>query len=117
MIAIDTNVLLRHLFKPLAGNNPKWQLDIAEALIGNAEKVFISSIVIAETGWVLESVFGCGCQEIYSVIHVLANNTLFQFEDGAVLNQALLDSVEYNRVELSDYLIARKHTMLGRQLF
>ena len=56
MIAIDTNVLLRFLFKPVDNKNPKWQVDVAEALINKADKVFISSIVIAETEWVLESV-------------------------------------------------------------
>jgi len=63
MIAIDTNVLLRFLFKPVDSNNPKWQVDTAEALINKAGKVFISSIVIAETEWVLESVFECNRQE------------------------------------------------------
>ena len=52
--AIDTNVLLRFLFKPVDSNNPKWQVDTAEASINKAGKVFISSIVIAETEWVLE---------------------------------------------------------------
>jgi predicted nucleic-acid-binding protein len=48
MIAVDTNVLLRFLFKPVDGNNPKWQVDISEALINQSDKVFIASIVIAE---------------------------------------------------------------------
>jgi len=108
MIAIDTNVLLRFLFKPVDGKNPKWQVDAAEVLINSANKVFISAIVIAETEWVLESVFDCTRQEIYSVIHELASNSKFQFEDWSALNSALLDYIEYNAVELSDCLIARR---------
>lgn len=61
----------------------------------------------AETEWILESVFECHRQEIYSVIHELANNTMFQFEDWSALNNALLDYSEYHAVDLSDCLIAR----------
>ncbi len=107
MIAIDTNVLLRFLFKPIDSNNPKWQVDVAEALINRADKVFISSIVIAETEWVLESVFECSRQEIYAVLHELVSNSKFQFEDWSALNNALLDYIEYHAVDLSDCLIAR----------
>ncbi len=107
MIAIDTNVLLRYLFKPIDNNNPKWQVDVAEALVNQADKVFISAIVIAETEWVLESVFECTRHEIYTVIHELANNSKFQFEDWSALNNAMLDYIEYHAVDLSDCLIAR----------
>jgi predicted nucleic-acid-binding protein len=107
MIAIDTNVLLRFLFKPVDPKNPQWQVDRAEAVINEADKVFVSSIVIAEMEWVLESVFQCGRKEVYTVLHELACNTKFQFKDWAVLNSALLDYLEFPSVDLSDCLIAR----------
>jgi predicted nucleic-acid-binding protein len=107
MIAIDTNVLLRFLFKPIDSKNPQWQVDIAETTINQADKVYISSIVIAETEWVLDSVFECSRKEIHAVLHGLASNTKFQFEDWAALNSALIDYLEFNSVELSDCLIAR----------
>ena len=107
MIAIDTNILLRFLFKPLDSKNPQWQVDAAEVLINSADKVFISAIVIAETEWVLESVFACNRLEIYTVLHELVNNTKFQFDDWSTLNNALLDYIEYSAVDLSDCLIAR----------
>lgn len=107
MVAIDTNILLRYLFKLIDNNNPKWQVEVAEALIDQADKVFISAIVIAETEWVLESVFECNRQEIYTVIHELASNSKFQFEDWSALNNALLDYIENHAVDLSDCLIAR----------
>ena len=113
MIAIDTNVLLRFLFKPVDNKNPKWQVDAAETLINKADKVFISEVVIAETEWVLETVFGCNRQEIYAVIHELASNSKFQFDDWSALNNALLDYIEYNAVELSDCLIARHAQNIG----
>lgn len=111
MIAIDTNVLLRFLFKPLDKNNPQWQVEKAEEIINSADKVFISLIVIAEAEWVLES------RKIYSVIHELANHTKFEFEDWAALNNALLDYAEYNNVELSDCIIASEQKMPEPQHF
>jgi len=107
MIAIDTNVLLRFLFKPVDIKNPQWQVDRAEAVINTANKVFVSSIVIAEIEWVLASVFQCSRQEIYTVIHELACNAKFQFEDWAALNCALMDYLNFTAADLSDCLIAR----------
>lgn len=108
MISVDTNVLLRFLFKPIDKNNPQWQVQRAEEVINNADKVFISAIVIAEVEWVLDSVFRCSRSEIYTVIHELANNTMFCFDDWLALNNALLDYAEHNQIEFSDCLIARQ---------
>ena len=94
-------------------SNPKWQVKAAEEIINKTDKVYISSIVIAETEWVLESVFGYARREIYSIIHELANNTKFFVEDWSALNSALLDYVEFSHVELSDCLIARQAKKAG----
>lgn len=108
MIAIDSNVLLRYLLKPIDKNNPQWQVDCAEQVINTADKVFIGDIVLAEVEWVLDSVFACERQDIYDLFHALANNSKFQFEDWAALNSALVDFQQLNKVELSDCLIARR---------
>lgn len=75
---------------------------------GMADKIFISAIVLAETEWVLESVFECTRHETNTVLHELASNSKFQFEDWTALNNALLDYVEYHAVDLSDCLIVRR---------
>ena len=113
MIAIDTNVLLRFLLKPIDKRNPQWQVRAAENVIKSADSVFISDIVIAETEWVLESVFECSREEIFSLLHDLANNIKFQCEDWQALNCALLDYTEHKNVELSDCLIARRAHIKG----
>lgn len=113
MIAVDTNVLLRFLLNPIDGNNPKWQVDVAEATINQAEMVFIANIVLAETEWVLESVFSCTREQIHALIHALANHTKFRFEDWAALNDALLDYLEFSQVDFSDCLIARSAQNAG----
>jgi predicted nucleic-acid-binding protein len=46
MIAVDTNVLLRFLFQPIDIQNPQWQVTRAEAIINQADKVFVTAIVI-----------------------------------------------------------------------
>ena len=46
MIAVDTNVILRFLLQPVDTNNPKWQVDRAEEIINQADKVFIADIVL-----------------------------------------------------------------------
>lgn len=115
MIAVDTNVLLRFLFKPIDKNNPKWQVEIAEEVIKKADRVFISDIVIAETEWVLDSVFECRREEIYVLLEDLANNSKFCYEDWHALNSALLDYAEYKSVELSDCLIARRAKNRGAE--
>ena len=108
LIAIDTNVLLRYLLELVDQNNPKWQIQKAQNIINQAHKVFLSDIVIAESEWVLESVFNCNRKEIHRLVHTVANNSKFQFEDWKALNTALLDYKEYNKVDLSDCLIARR---------
>lgn len=115
MIAVDTNVLLRFLLKPIDKANPKWQVEVAEEIINNAESVFVSDIVIAETEWVLESVCECSREQIYTLLHDLANNTKFRYEAWQALNCALLDYTEHKNVELSACLIARRARLKGAE--
>lgn len=117
MIAVDTNVILRFLLQPVDTNNPKWQVDRAEEIINQADKVFIADIVIVEMEWILEGVFACSRKEIYSLFRALANNSKFCFNDWAAFNCALLDYVEHDKVELSDFLILRQAKSSGATAF
>lgn len=113
MIAVDTNVILRFLLKPTDSNNPKWQIEQAESIINQADKVFISDIVLVEMEWILEGVFACSRKEICTLLRTLVNNTQFCFTDWATINCALLDYSEHSKVELSDFLIARQAKSIG----
>lgn len=117
MIAVDTNVLLRFLLQPVDTNNPKWQVDRAEEIINQADQVFIADIVIVEMEWILEGVFACSRKEIYSLFRALANNSKFFFNDWAAFNCALLDYIEHDKVELSDFLILRQAKSSGATKF
>lgn len=113
MIAVDTNVLLRYLIEPIDANNPSWQASKARKIINSAESVFICDIVIAETEWVLESVFKFTKNEIAELIGDILSNSKFMYENWSVLQCALLDYKENNKVELSDYVIARRANYNG----
>ena len=107
MIAVDTNILLRYLLEPIDTHNPNPQNIAARRLIDQADKVYISNIVVAELEWVLESVFGLGRTDIARLVQTLASNFRFMFDDWTALQRALLDYREHSRVDLSDCLIAR----------
>lgn len=117
MIAADTNVILRFLLKSVDSHNPRWQVEQAERVINQADKVFISDIVIVEMEWILEGVFACNRKEIGTLLRTLANNTKFCFQNWAVLNCALLDYSEHSKVELSDCLIVRQAKSNGAMPF
>ncbi|MGD0961369.1 MAG: hypothetical protein ABSB19_16290 [Methylomonas sp.] len=81
------------------------------ALNSVADNILICCI--AEMEWVLESVFECSRKEIHTVIHELACNAKFQFEDWSILNCALVDYLEFSSVDCSDCLIARSAQKAG----
>lgn len=108
MIAVDTNVLLRYLLEPLDRDNPGWQTQKAIDTIHSAECVFLSDIVLAETEWVMETVFSITKRDIYNILYDLACHVRFQFEDWDALHCALMDYKEFSKVDFSDCLIARR---------
>ena len=115
MIAVDTNVLLRYLLAPVDARNPPWQARVAAETINSADSVYLSDIVLAETEWVLETVFELTKAEIHSVLKQLASNTRFIFEDWSALQSALMDYSENPKVDFSDCLIARRAISKGTQ--
>lgn len=113
MIAVDTNVLLRYLLEPLDQRNPQWQVLAARQVIEKQEKVFVSSIVLAELEWVLDLVFKLTRVDIANIYKSLAGNTRFCFEDWNALQAALIDYQENKNLDLSDCLIARSASNHG----
>lgn len=115
MIAIDTNVLLRYLLAPTDRKNPQWQTEQATQLIQSAKHVYLSDIVLAETEWVLETVFELKRSEIHQLLHLLACNKQFLFDDWPALQCALMDYRETRKVDFSDCLIARRSASQGAE--
>ena len=113
MISVDTNVLLRYLLAPTDAKNPQWQTKRAIQLIRSSQQVYITDIVLAETEWVLETVFELNRSEIHQLLHSLACNKQFLFDDWPALQCALMDYRESKRTDFSDCLIARRSASQG----
>lgn len=86
MIAIDTNVLVRLLVNDpneIAQNQFARQLLIAQG------EAWVSSIVLIETVWVLQSRYKLAKEEIIAVIEKLISHPRIQLENAARVQEAL----------------------------
>ena len=111
MHAVDTNVLVR-----LIARDDARQATAADAFI--ARGAWISHVVLVETMWVLESVFGLGRAQIALTVEMLLDHRDLVVQDADVVAAALADYRKRSRVSFSDCMvleIARKagHTPLG----
>lgn len=113
MIAVDTNVLLHYLLQPIDDSNPPWQTQKAVQVIHSAENIFLSDVVLAETEWVMETVFSMSRTDIHNTLYELACHSRFLFEDWEALHCALMDYKTYPTVDFSDCLIARRANNVG----
>lgn len=82
MRAVDTNVLVRLISR----DDPK-QLATAEAYISNG--AWVSTLVLAETSWVLSSVYGLGDDQIATVVEMLLAHEQLSLQDAEVVSAAL----------------------------
>ena len=112
MIAVDTNVLVRHLV-----GDDLAQARTAAALFAEAEErgesVFISTVVLVETAWVLTSVLHLQKPELTALLQRLVSETgsaggvgrlVVEHEDA--VREAIQDFT-IGRAGFADYLIGR----------
>ena len=81
MRAIDTNILVRLIVR----DDPV-QVEKAEAFV--APGVWVSQLVLAETVWVLESVYGLGRMQIATVVRMLLEHDRLTLQDEDVIRGA-----------------------------
>ena len=111
MRAIDTNVLVRLLVRDDAR-----QVKLAEAFVdGNA---WISQLVLAETMWVLESVYDRTPVQLAAALEILLEHKTLTLQEADTVAAALQNFKRKPALGFSDCLvleIARKagHTPLG----
>ena len=111
MRAVDTNVLVRLLVRDDAR-----QVKLAEVFIdGNA---WISQLVLAETMWVLESVYDRTPLQPAAALEILLEHETLTLQDADTVSAALQNFKRKPALGFSDCLvleIARKagHTPLG----
>lgn len=111
MHAVDTNVLVR-----LITRDDEEQVESAEQF--TAKGAWVSHLVLAETSWVLESVYDRSREEIASAVEMLLNHEHLTIQDQDVVTAAVEKFRRHKRVTFSDVLvleIARKsgHTPVG----
>ena len=82
MRAVDTSVLVRLLVRDDPG-----QVETAEAFV--ASGAWISHLVLAETVWVLASVYGLGADRIATAVGMLLDHDRLVLQDGDVVEGAL----------------------------
>lgn len=111
MRAVDTNILVRLI----ARDDPK-QLAAAESYI--TKGAWVSTVVLAETAWVLGAVYELGHDEIATVVEMLLSHEHLSLQDAEVVAAALEQFRVAPSPGFTNYLvleIARKagHLPLG----
>jgi predicted nucleic-acid-binding protein len=104
MLAVDTNVLVRLLARDDAD-----QVSAAEAFVSRG--AWVSHLVLAETFWVLDSVYDLTRAQIATAIEMLLNHRELSLQDADVVTAALDHYRRRPAVDFSDCLvleIARK---------
>jgi predicted nucleic-acid-binding protein len=104
MLAVDTNVLVR-----LLARDDVRQVSAAEASI--AKGAWVSQLVLAETLWVLDSVYDLSRAQISTAVEMLLNHSELSLQDADVVTAALAHFRQRSSVAFSDCLvleIARK---------
>ena len=106
MRAVDTNVLVRLIVR----DDPA-QVEKAEAFV--AHGAWVSRIVLAETVWVLESVYGLDRAQIATVVTMLVEHDRVTLQDEDVIRSAH-SAFERNRsVDFTDCLVVEAARKAG----
>jgi predicted nucleic-acid-binding protein len=105
MIALDTNVLIRHLVE-----DDRAQTQRARSLLhshcSETDPAFVSFVTLCETIWVLEDAFGYHKQELLPILKQLLNAPELITENNEAALLAIND-YEQGSADFADYLIAR----------
>jgi predicted nucleic-acid-binding protein len=104
MLAVDTNVLVRLIVR----DDPA-QVSAAEKFV--TKGAWVSQLVLAETLWVLDSVFELGREQVVKAVEMLLNHSHLTLQDADVVTTALGHYRKRSSVGFSDCLvleIARK---------
>jgi predicted nucleic-acid-binding protein len=104
MLAVDTNVLVRLVVR----DDPD-QVRAAEEFV--TKGAWVSHLVLAETLWVLDSVFELSREQVMLAVEMLLNHRDLTLQDADVVAEALGHYRKRTKVGFSDCLvleIARK---------
>ena len=105
MIAIDTNILVRHITQDDAEQSKKAS-DLIKKYAGVESSILINNVVLCEVVWVLESVYKFSKHQIIEVLKAILTSFEFCFEDYKILWQSVLE-MEKSSADFSDILIGQ----------
>lgn len=118
MIAIDSNVLLRHLLNDDPEQSPR-----ARRLIEKNEQILVTDVVLVETIWTLKGKkYKANKGEIVSLVSLLLAEPNIEFENAQIVWRALNDfrkarpvkvSGKAKEADFSDALVVRKAQLIA----
>ena len=113
MIAFDTNVLVR----VLVGDDPAQTRRAERAFVDHARAggVYVSLVVLAELGWVLDAAYRWDRATIHERLFRLVRTRGVAVEDLELVDGAL-DAYRAGKADFADYLIAAKARAAGGNL-
>jgi len=111
MIGLDTNVLIRYLTKDDTSQYAKAKRLIDDA-VAQDERLLISSSVLCELTWVLESAYDYSRSEIADVLERILDTAQFEVERAREARDALRD-FQSGKAGFADALIGRINRTLG----
>ena len=111
MRGFDTNILVRYLVKDDPGQAAIVDRLIAETVAEDGA-IFLNTIVLCETVWVLGTGYDYSTGEIADAIEKLLLTQQFAFEERENVWQALKRFRE-GKADFADYLIAEKNLSNG----
>ena len=106
MRAVDTNVLVRLIVR----DEPA-QLETAEAFV--AQGAWVSHLVLAETVWVLESVYGLSRRQVATVVGMLMEHDCLTLQDEDVIRRAHTEFEQDGAAGFTDCLIVEAARKAG----
>ena len=98
MRAVDTNVLVRLLVR-----DDQRQLDAAEKFI--VRGAWVSQLVLVETLWVLDAVYGRSADQVGSAVEMLLTHAELTLQDADVVASALVRFRAQPALGFSDCLV------------
>jgi predicted nucleic-acid-binding protein len=104
MKALDTNVLVRFLVKDDA-EQAQQVYNLFKQAENNQQRLFVPILVVLETIWVLQAVYGVDDKDILAVLNDLLLMPVLLFETQPVLHM-FVAAATGNNFDLADLLIA-----------
>ena len=111
MTGVDTNVLVRYLVEDDEHQTKRVERFLQESRAAG-ELVYISTVVLCETSWVLRSVFGKSRAKVLSTIEQLIDSDIFQVEDADSVRKAVQLALR-SKADFTDHLIGEIHLARG----